>query len=83
MVRVEARTRLSERFLFRLKPKITGLSTKCHVRLDLPGFCQFFDTISLIGGFRGLWVVMQKNLFGSFCTGAFVNELLSAIDFLR
>ena len=64
MVRVEARTRLSERFLFRLKPKITGLSTKCCVPLDLPRICQFFDTISLIGGFKGLWVVMQKNFFG-------------------
>ena len=51
---VEARTRQSERFLFHLRPKMTVVSTKCRVPLDLPRICQFLDTIYLIGGFSGL-----------------------------
>ena len=45
-MRVEARTRLSERFLFRRSPKITVLSTKCLVPLDLARICQFLETVS-------------------------------------
>ena len=54
IVRVEARTRQSDRFLFRRRPKITVLLVKCRVPLDLPRICQFLVTMSLIGGFWGL-----------------------------
>ena len=40
-VRVEALTKLSDKFLFRLSPKIMVFSTKCRVPLDFPRICQF------------------------------------------
>ena len=73
---------------------MTGLSTNCRVPLDFPRICQFLVTICLIGGFKGLWVLMQKNRLVSPLGEEIVSksllivlsplvELLSAMDFLR
>ena len=60
---VEARTKWSEIFLFRRSPNISSVSNKGRDVLVLPKISQLFVIItiivSLLGGLRGLWVVIQ------------------------
>ena len=56
---VDAFTKKLERFLLRLKPKISLASMIGRVPLVRSNSSQFRLTISAIGGFLGLCVVIQ------------------------
>ena len=56
---VEARTKWSERFLFRRSPKMISVSKSGRHVLVFPRMSQFFVIISRTGGLRALCVVTQ------------------------
>ena len=81
---VEARTRWSERFLFRRRPNTISDSSKGLEVLVFPRISQFELIISLMGEFAGLWVVTQKHFCGLLrLVGCFRVSLLSRSSRLR
>ena len=54
IVLMEARIRLSDRFLFLRCSKMSLASSGSRVVLDIFNSCQFLTLISFIGGFEGL-----------------------------
>ena len=59
MVRVDAFTSWSDKFLFLRRPKISFASSRCLVVFVFWSKSQWFLMTDLMFGFCGLWVVMQ------------------------